>query len=89
MRISSLAGFLEFGQLISGKVTCILISGQESAVLVGTGDDAVAAADAFILVYPDDAVLPLLRGSGDTDLNARRVLALETSLVLRRGFPRR
>ena len=44
--------------------------------LVRTGDHAVAAAHALVLIYPDDAVFSLLGGAGGTDLDAFRFGAL-------------
>ena len=76
MRIKLPAGFLKTGPLMPGEVAGIFIFGEEGAVLVGAGDDAVAAADTFIIIYIDDAVLPFLGGFGRTDIDAGGFFAL-------------
>jgi hypothetical protein len=44
--------------------------------IVGTGHNAVLAADAFVFVNQDDAILPLVRGSGGTDLHTGGIVTM-------------
>ena len=49
---------------------------DEGAAFVGAGQYAVAAADAAVAVYQDDAVGAFERGAGGADINAGRVVAV-------------
>jgi len=76
MRIELAAGLLEARALVAGEKAGVFIAGEEGAVLVGTDDHTVAAADAFIVIDVDNAVGAFLGGLGGADLNTGGFLAL-------------
>ena len=61
---------------MAGEVAGVALAGEVGAVLVGTGDDAVPAAEALVGVDGDDAVFALVRGLGRADVDAGRLFAL-------------
>jgi len=56
MRVELLSLLFKAGFGIAGEITGVLVFGQEGAVLVRTGDDAITAAYAFVLIYHHDTV---------------------------------
>jgi hypothetical protein len=79
VRIELFTLFLEAGTGISGEIARVAIFRKKDPVLIGTGDNTVTAAHAFVLVHPNNAVFPLFSSTGGTDLNAGRILAVITA----------
>lgn len=72
-----LAAFLfKLGLAVAGEVAGVLVFGQEGAVLVRAGDDAVAAADALVLVHLDDTVRAFDSRLSGADLHTGGLLTL-------------
>jgi hypothetical protein len=76
VRVLLFTGFLEVGMNPAGEKPAVFVSGDESAVLVGAGDDAVTAADALILIDHNDAIIPAVGRPGRANVNTRCVPAV-------------
>jgi len=76
MGIELAAGLFEARALMAGEKAGVFITGEEGAVLIGADDDAVAAADAFVVIDVDDAVGAFLGGFSGANLNAGGFFAL-------------
>ena len=74
IRVYLLAQFLKFRLSLTGEIS--FVSLVQGSLLIGAGDDAISAADAFILVNPDYPIGTLRGASGRTNLNADGVMAV-------------
>ena len=62
----------------AGEKSAVFVLGDESTVLVGAGNDAIPAADTFILVDHYNTILTPIGCAGRADFNARGVVAMIT-----------
>jgi hypothetical protein len=77
--IEYFTGFFKVGLDSTREKSLVLVFREESAVLVRAGDNAVAAADALVLVNIDNPVITPLGSPGRAYLNAGSVMALVAS----------
>jgi len=76
MRIELFSCFLEASLFEAREITGVFVLGEKSAVLIGAGQNTVAAADALGIVHVYYAIIPLDRGLCGTDIDAGGLLAL-------------
>jgi hypothetical protein len=79
MWIKLLAHFLEIGTAVIGEKSLIFVLGKELPVLIRTGNNAITAADTFILVNRNYAIVPFISCARGTNFNTGSILALITA----------
>jgi hypothetical protein len=79
VRIELFAFLLEISLAVTREIAGVSVFGKEGTILIRTGDDAIAATHAFVLVYLYDTIRPFGGRLGRADLHTGGLFALITT----------